>query len=195
MLSPEAVIALALQCAPSVEASTLVAVARAESGLNPYAIGVNGPERGARRSARSLEEAVATASALIAAGRNVDLGLGQINVRNLARLGLSVRAAFDPCRNLAAAAQVLAEGYARGVTRYGNGQAALQVALSYYNTGDASQGLANGYVARVLAAAGATASPSRPAVAALVPPSDGGDVFARARGRTAFVVSPERSLP
>jgi len=197
MLSPEVVMALAAQCAPSVEASTLLALARAESGLDPYAIGVNGPKRGARPSPRNLDEAVAAASALLGAGHDIDLGLGQINGRNLGRLGLNLRTAFEPCQNLAAAAQVLQEGYARGAARHGDGQAALRVALSYYNTGGPTRGFANGYVARVLAAAGS--APPRPAARPAAEPDPPSptpwDVFARTRVRTAFVTTIPRSLP
>lgn len=47
---------------------------------------------------------------MISAGRRVDLGLAQINSKNLGWLGLSVEAAFDSCQNLAAAARVLQAG-------------------------------------------------------------------------------------
>jgi hypothetical protein len=38
------------------------------------------------------------------------------------------------------------------VRAYGPGQAALQHALSRYNTGDTNRGIDNGYLARVMAA-------------------------------------------
>ncbi len=153
-LSPDLVLALAAQCAPGVAPATLLAVARAESALEPLAIGVNGPRAGRQPRARSAAEAVSTARALLQAGHDLDLGLAQINVRNLPRLGLTLEAAFDPCRNLAAGASVLREGYVRGAARHGPGQTALRVGLSYYNTGRAARGFANGYVARVTAQAG-----------------------------------------
>ena len=143
---------LAQACAPNVAPATLFAVAQTESRLNPLAIGVNGPGGGSL-DIRALETAVRTAEALIAAGRNIDLGLGQINSRNLGWLGLSVEAAFDPCRNLAAAARLLQASYARANPAPGAEQAALRTALSLYNTGDPQRGLRNGYVARVVRAA------------------------------------------
>lgn len=195
MLDPQAVVALAAHCAPDVAPATLLAVARAESGLNPLAIGVNGPG-GRRPAATTAAEAAAAAQALVGAGRDIDLGLAQINVRNLARLGLSIETAFDPCRNLAAAAQVLREGYARGQVRHGPGQAALRVALSVYNTGHAERGFANGYVARVVAQAGGGAGPSG-AVAVPEPPQPAAwDVFARAAVRPSrFVMSVSGATP
>ncbi len=175
---------LAPVCAPHVATNTLLAIVRVESGLDPLVIGVNGAGGGPVRSA-TPEAAAARAAALLAAGRSIDLGLGQINARNLPRLGLTLRAAFEPCQNLAAAAQVLQWGYARAAP--GPARARLTTALSYYNTGHPRRGVDNGYVARVHAAASrlteSVAAPaSRPA------PSDAPpawDVFARARQQKA----------
>ena len=144
------VLALAAQCAPAVAPETLLSVVQVESGFNALAIGVNGAPR-VTVVARTPAEAAQKASALIAAGRSVDLGLAQINSKNLAWLGLSVEAAFDPCRNLAAAARVLQAGYEPGDAV--DVQPALLRALSRYNTGDARRGFNNGYVAKVTKAA------------------------------------------
>lgn len=118
ILSLEQMEGLAAECAPGVAVETLLSVAKVESGFDPLAIGVNGKPAITVR-AKSKGEAIARASALIRAGRSVDLGVGQINSRNLQWLGLSVEAAFDPCRNLAASARVLQDGYGRGAQRHG----------------------------------------------------------------------------
>ncbi|WP_421937326.1 lytic transglycosylase domain-containing protein [Phenylobacterium sp.] len=188
-LDPAAVLALAAACAPEVAPHTLLAVAQVESGLDPLAIGVNGPGGRASRP-RTRAQAVEQATGLIAAGRNIDLGLAQINSRNLGGLGLSVADAFDPCRSLAASARVLAMGYRRAAPQAGREQAGLRTALSYYNTGHPTRGLANGYVARVAAAAG-TAAAQAPRPIAIAAPPPAWDVFARARTRPAdgFVVT------
>ena len=145
---------LAASCAPAVHVDTLAAVARAESGFDAHAVHVNGAEGGAE-SAAMREDAIARATELIVVQRrSVDLGLMQVNSANLAPLGLSLADAFDPCRSLAAGARLLAEGYAAARA---NGEAdpqhALRTALSRYNTGDPARGFANGYVAKVQAAA------------------------------------------
>lgn len=194
------VLALAQACAPSVAPMTLASVLRVESGFDPLVIGINTP-RHARLTPKSLAEATATAERLIAAGDNIDLGLGQINSRNLAWLGLSAADAFDPCRNLAASAQVIAAGYDRAGPRPGAEQAALRTALSYYNTGDAQRGFRNGYVTKVTAAAGRIVpalqpnNSQTPTVApepAPLPPA--WDVFARAaRPAATFVFNPQPS--
>jgi type IV secretion system protein VirB1 len=45
---------------------------------------------------------------------------------------------------------VLTRNYVRASKQYGNQQAALQAALSAYNTGDFQKGITNGYVGFVL---------------------------------------------
>ena len=84
----------------------------------------------------------------IARGYSVDIGLMQVNSRNLAALGVTVEQVLDPCRNIHAAATILTADYAAAARTRGDGQAALQAALSAYNTGDFYRGFANGYVAR-----------------------------------------------
>lgn len=159
---------LAPACGPNVAPSTLLAVARAESGFDPLAIGVTG-SRPSRLTFPSRDAAAEAARRLVASGQNIDLGLAQINVRNLASLGLSIDEAFDPCRSLAASAKVLQAGFARAAPRPGEEQVGLRTALSFYNTGDQTRGFRNGYVARVVAAAAslAAAGPRR----TLRPPS------------------------
>lgn len=153
-LSLPMILILAQHCSPDVAPETLLSVAHVESRFDPLTIGVNGKRPRALHPS-SKAEAVRQARALIASGASLDLGLGQINSRNLGWLGLSLEDAFDPCRNLAGAAKVLASNFLMA----GPGpdpQAALRVALSMYNTGDAARGFRNGYVQKV-----ATAGPLR----------------------------------
>jgi type IV secretion system protein VirB1 len=149
-LSVAALLALSSRCAPQVAPSTLSAIVMAESAGNPFAIGVN---KGGRIEAqpRDREEAVAAALQLLQQGANIDLGLGQINSTNLSALGLTVDDAFEPCRNIAAAASILSQSYLRATARGVN--APLAAALSAYNTGSMTGGVANGYVAKVYRAA------------------------------------------
>jgi type IV secretion system protein VirB1 len=198
-ISLAAALTLAAQCAPSVAPETLLSVVQVESRFEPLAIGVNGAPRVAL-TPTSVEQAVARAGDLIAAGRNVDLGLAQINSGNLAWLGLGLREVFEPCTNLRAAARILQEGYLRSdAVRVGE-QAALQTALSYYNTGHPVRGVRNGYVAKVTAAAGrivpaiggaglASLPESAPTAPPVIPPA-AWDVFGEVhRGRGSFVTT------
>ena len=141
--------ALAHLCAPWVAPATMAALVKTESAFQPLAIAINGGAH-LQRPAQTTEEAVVTAKWLIAQGYSIDLGLGQINSANLARTGLSVEDAFDPCKNLAAAAQILSWNYQAAKSTILGEQAALQAALSAYNTGSLSRGIANGYVNQVI---------------------------------------------
>lgn len=200
MLDLPAILSLSIACAPGVAPETLAAIAWTESRFDPLAIGVNRGPRPDRR-ARNAAEAAGTARALLARGANLDLGVAQINSANLDWLGLSVEDAFEPCRNLAAAGRVLRAGYrlAPGETP----QVGLRRALSRYNTGHPRRGFANGYVARVEAAAArlgltspATAlSEAAPPTSAPATPVEtvepaAWDVFARAAFSTVVTFRP-----
>lgn len=154
-------LALALACAPQVHADTTRALVSVESAFNPWAIGVVGGSL--VRQPRHRAEALATAKALQAAGWNFSVGLGQINVGNFDRLGLTVETAFEPCANLAAMQTVLAECFdrANGSASKAVHQVALRQALSCYYSGNFDTGFRHGYVRKVVVAARAvpTAQP------------------------------------
>jgi len=148
-------LALALSCAPQVDAGTAQALVAVESGFNPYAIGVVG---GALlRQPRTQAEAISTAKSLQAEGWNFSVGLAQINVRNLESLGLTVESAFDPCASLNAMQTVLTDCYDRASAQIANAsersQVALRQALSCYYSGNFVTGFTHGYVHRVAMAA------------------------------------------
>ncbi len=155
---------LALACAPNINPVTLQALIRHESGIQPYAIGVNRKGHGLAQQPRTLDEAQRAARNLIDQGIDFDAGLGQINVRNWAWLGLDSTTVFDPCKNLAAAQTVLADCYARALRSHHREQQALRAALSCYNTGNFSRGFANGYVGKVLAQAGIQVPALKPVI-------------------------------
>lgn len=142
---------LATRCGPSVHVETLAAIARTESGFNTLAIGDNNSRRSHRPA--NAQVAIATANALLRQGHSIDLGVMQINSKNLRGLGMTVADTFDPCRSIAAGARVLTDGYRRPGAGE-DAQPALMRALSRYNTGNPVRGFANGYVGRVLASAG-----------------------------------------
>jgi type IV secretion system protein VirB1 len=151
---------LVAACAPLVHPATAHALVAVESAFNPNAIGVIGGAL--QRQPRTPEEAMATALALKAHGKNFSAGLAQINVANLERLGLTVADSFEPCRNLGAMQAVLGECLARAGGS--SEQPALRRALSCYYSGNFTTGFRHGYVGRVVAAsrvvsAGARAPP------------------------------------
>ncbi len=144
--SATALLALASQCAPNVAPETVLAIIQTESSGEPFALNVNGGRQPARQM--NALDAATTARRYVAAGYSVDLGLGQINSRNMRWLGLTWDTVFDPCTNVAALARVLTSNY-NAVSAGRDPQTALRVALSMYNTGSQTRGFRNGYVAKV----------------------------------------------
>lgn len=145
--------ALAQECAPWVAPQTMAAIVKTESAFRPLAINVNGKAQ-LTRQPKTKGEAIATAKWLIANGYNIDLGLGQVNSANLKKTSLTVEDAFEPCKNIAAAATILHWNYKAAIRKTPNEQAALHAALSAYNTGSFHRGFANGYVQKVVNNAG-----------------------------------------
>ncbi len=203
-LTLAAALALAAQCAPAVAPQTLLSVVQVESRFEPLAIAVNGAPR-LLVEPTSVDDAVAKAAALIKAGRNIDLGLAQINSKNLSWLGLSLADVFEPCTNLRAAARILQEGYGRSDAARVGEQAALKTALSYYNTGHPARGFTNGYVGKVVSAAErivpaiggaslANLAEASPSAAPELSPS--WDVFGEVHGgRSSFVTTVSTTAP
>lgn len=158
-----ALLTLASQCAPSVAPETVIAIVQTESSGEPFALNVNGGRQPVRQT--NAADAAATARRYVAAGYSVDLGLGQINSRNMRWLGLTWETVFDPCTNVAALARVLTTNY-NAVKAGRDPQSALRVALSMYNTGSQTRGFRNGYVAKVVGNAGVSYATATPAPAA-----------------------------
>jgi type IV secretion system protein VirB1 len=104
-LTAAAVLALATSCQSIVSPITIQQIAYRESGFDPAAVHLN------RDGSR-------------------DLGLMQINERNIAFL--SLQNPFDPCQSIRAAADLLAS-------------------FSRYNTGSPTRGITNGYAMAVQA--------------------------------------------
>ncbi len=138
---------LALRCGPSVAPSTLASIARAESGFEPLAVNDNTTRTSVVPATHDIASQLA--SRLLAARHSVDVGIMQINSANFQRLGLTLDAAFDPCRSISAAATIMVENFSGDGDTHERQQAALRIALSKYNTGDAQRGFANGYVRKV----------------------------------------------
>jgi type IV secretion system protein VirB1 len=152
---------LAQSCAANVPVSTLEAIARTESALFPCALSINRPHQLARRQGWnrgtitlerqpvSREEAVAWTKWLLERGVTVSIGLLQVNSEHAALLHLTPEQLFDPCTNLRSGAALLSATYSATARIKGEGFAALDSALSYYNTGSPTAGLTNGYVQQV----------------------------------------------
>lgn len=188
MTLPAAVVmGLAAQCAPNVAPATIAAIVQTESQGNELAIGVNGLGRAIEQPS-SLAQAVELARFYVNKGYSVDLGLGQINSRNMKALGLTWQNVFDPCTNIAAAGAVLSGNY-HSVRAGLHPQRALRIALSMYNTGSRSRGFRNGYVGKVVGNAGVSDGIQAVAVElTAIPGSPDTDIATRATAQLAELV-------
>jgi type IV secretion system protein VirB1 len=127
----------------AVPAQVMHHVVRVESSFNPYAIGVVGGRLA--RQPKNLSEALSTVRMLESRGYNFSLGLAQVNRYNLQKYGLdSYERAFEPCSNLVAGSQILAECYRRSGADWGK-------SFSCYYSGNFSTGFRHGYVQKIYA--------------------------------------------
>jgi type IV secretion system protein VirB1 len=133
-----------MMCAPAVDPVTMAAVVKQESGGQPWVINNNTTRKSMAFASKA--EAVAAAVEAVGRGESVDMGLAQINSKNLPALGLTVEQVFDPCTNIAAGAKILAAGYPRA--------GSLGGALSRYNTGRSDSKIGAAYAQKVFEHAG-----------------------------------------
>ncbi len=131
-------------CAPAVDPVTMAAVVKQESGGQPWVVNNNTTRKSMAFASKAA--AVAAAMAAIGRGESVDMGLVQINSKNLPALGQTVEQVFDPCTNIAAGANILAAGYGR--------TGSLGGALSIYNTGRFDSKIGAAYAQKVFGQAG-----------------------------------------
>jgi type IV secretion system protein VirB1 len=152
------------RCAPTAPFATLSAIINAESSGNSIALQIDFPNKLLRqwqlppgalrlmRQPRNTKEALQWIGYLNAWHVSVDVGLMQVSTDEATRRHIPAAALLDPCTNVRTGWAILSDDYQLEVRTSGPGQAALQHALSRYNTGDTNRGIDNGYLARVMAA-------------------------------------------
>lgn len=141
MISSSAFLAVAMQCAATVHPSTSLDVARAESGLNPYAIAEIIPKSGRRSGGKGFithmpktkEDATSIVNRIEAKNRRYSVGLMQITSTNFTKYGVTAAQLFDPCTSLSVFEKIITDCYQRGGT--------LERALSCYYSGNFETGL------------------------------------------------------
>jgi len=153
--------ALRDRCLPEVPMSTLAGVVQTESAGNPNAVQIDFPKTllrrwhmrpGSLRLARQPKdntEAWAWVTYLASYDVFTDIGLMQVSTAEAQRRRIEPTSLLDPCTNIRVGWEILQEDYAIEAHRHGEGQIALEHALSRYNTGNSETGIDNGYYARV----------------------------------------------
>jgi hypothetical protein len=131
-----------MECAPKVPIDVLKKIVGHESSGNPLALGLNSNLLQLKSQPKNKQEAEELIRVLDAAGLSYDVGVGQVNNKNLSRWGVDPKTALDVCQNLEYAQKV----YVDCADRYGS----VTEILSCYNTNDPFKGVKNGYVSKVL---------------------------------------------
>ncbi len=134
-------LALLQQCAPEVAPITMAAIVQGESGGNPFAINDN--TSSLHYFPKTRRQAITIARTLIAAGHQIDMGIGQVDSENLGWLHMSIPQTFNACDNLNAAQRILVGAYHQAGAR---GTQSLAGAFEAYNSGRTwgDQGYAQG---------------------------------------------------
>lgn len=152
------------RCAPTASLVTLSAIVSAESSGNLIALQLDFPNRLLRqwqlprgtlrlmRQPSDAKEALEWIGYLNTWHVSVDVGLMQVSTDEAARKYIPAAALLDPCTNIRTGWAILSDDYQLEERTSGPGQAALQHAISRYNSGDPNRGIDNGYLARVMAA-------------------------------------------
>ena len=138
------------QCAPNVAQVTMQAIISTESKGNPHAIGLNKGYK-LKHQPKSMQQAKLWVEYLERNNYNFDVGLAQVNIKNIHKYGYKAADALEPCINLKMASDILGKNYNGALTKSSSSAEALQKAISAYNTGNYSSGLRNGYVQKVYA--------------------------------------------
>lgn len=135
-MTPSALLALAVTCAPTVHPDTTHDVARVESGLNPFAIAEIIPEKerqpGDKEVISYFPESKKSALEIIkkikSRQHRYSVGLMQITSTNFSAYNMDAEKLFDPCNNLSVFEKIITEGYLKG--------GSVLNALSYYYSGN-----------------------------------------------------------
>jgi type IV secretion system protein VirB1 len=149
LIAPAVLVAYLSSCAPGVAQDTMRAIITVESSGNALALHDN--DSGASYAPRDRSEATRLAEALIARGHSVDVGLAQVNSRNLAAYNVTAGQVLEPCENLRVGSAILAADYRAAAARFPDAREALTGAIGAYNTGSLFAGAS--YVRAVVAAA------------------------------------------
>lgn len=138
-----------MHCAPQVAEITMLAIIKTESKGNPLAIGLNKGYKLVYQP-HNLAQATEWANYLEKHGYNFDIGITQVNIKNVHKYGYKASDMLDICLNLSIGAKVLQQNYKNALLKSNTQQEALLKAISAYNTGNYSNGFYNGYVQKVV---------------------------------------------
>lgn len=135
------------RCVNPLHKVTMEAIIKVESSGNPLALGLNKGYK-LQTQPKTEDQAKLWAEYLEKNDYNFDVGLGQVNIKNIHKYGYKASDLLDPCLNLKIASDILDKSYQVASTK-NSSAIAIQKAISAYNTGNFTSGFANGYVQKV----------------------------------------------
>lgn len=138
------------ECSPNVAANTMLAIIKTESNSFPWSIGLNIKGKRLFSQPANFNQAVKWVNYLEQNKYNFDVGLAQVNIKNIHKFGYKAQDLLDPCTNLKVSSSILHKNYNQARLNSSNSYEALLKALSAYNTGNYSSGFTNGYVNKVI---------------------------------------------
>lgn len=138
-----------VKCSIGVALSTMRAIIKTESRGNPFAIGING-RLYLKYQPKNYRQAYVWLEYLEKYHYNIDIGIAQINIKNVHKYGYKAVDMLDPCANIKLANIILLKSFKKLKQDNIPDNKALFMTISAYNTGSYQLGFQNGYVKRVL---------------------------------------------
>ena len=129
---------------PGVPVDIVAEIIRVESSFKPWSINVNGVA--GSFSFEKRQQASRKIIDLLESGANFDVGLMQVNNKNLLKFKVDERQALDPCLNIYLGSKIFHDAYVTVISSNQIYQNPLLITLSVYNTGNFTSGFTNGYV-------------------------------------------------
>src|SRR5579863_6860732 len=112
------------QCAPQVAENTMMAIIKTESKGNPFAIGLNHGFK-LMYQPSGHNQAKNWVSYLEMHRYDFDVGIAQVNIKNIHKYGYKATDALDPCINIKIAGYILHKNYIKALPNSRNQREAL----------------------------------------------------------------------
>lgn len=138
-----------MRCSNLVALSTMKAIIKTESRGNPFAIGING-KLYLKHQPKNYKEAYSWLEYLEKYNYNIDIGIAQINIKNVHKYGYKAVDMLNPCTNIKLANVILQNYFKKLKQSNISDRHALFMAISAYNTGNYRRGFYNGYLKMVV---------------------------------------------
>lgn len=136
-------------CSNMVAPKTMLAIIKTESNGNYLAINLNKGKK-LLFQPKNYYQARLWVQYLEQHGYDFDVGLAQINIKNIHKYGLMAHEALDPCKNLNIAQKILQDNYKIAKSNSQSTNDALFKTIVAYNSGNFKYNISNKYLLKFL---------------------------------------------